>query len=53
MTTRAERKAALKKDVKNVLEDLWDAEEEEPFYEIFTRECENRKGRQKESRHSK
>ena len=31
MTARAERKTALKEDVKNVLEGLWDTEEEDPF----------------------
>ena len=39
MTTRAERKAALKEDIKHVLEELWDTEEEEPLYKTFTREC--------------
>ena len=31
MTTRASRKSALKEDIKYVLEELWEAEEEEPF----------------------
>ena len=37
MTTRASKKAALKEDIKHVLEELWDAEEEELFYKIFSR----------------
>ena len=36
--TRSRRKAALKEDVKHLLEELWDAEEDEMFYKIFTRE---------------
>ena len=51
VTTRTSRKSALKKDVKCVLEELWDAEEEELFYKIFTIECQ--KGTQKVLRHSK
>ena len=47
MTTGTSRKAALKEDVKYVIEELWDAEEEEPFCKIFTRECLNRKETQK------
>ena len=39
MATRTSRKAALKEDIKHVLEELWDAEEEEPLYKIFTIEC--------------
>ena len=39
MTTRISRKVALKEDINHVLEELWDAEEEEPLYKIFTREC--------------
>ena len=31
MTTRKERTAALKEDVKNVLEELWGAEKEDLF----------------------
>ena len=31
MTTRTSRKVSLKEDIKHVLEELWDAEEEEPF----------------------
>ena len=53
MSTRKSRKAALKEDMKYVLEELWDAEEEEPFYEIFSRECVNAKGTQKSLLHSK
>ena len=47
MTTSKSRKAALKEDIKHVLEESWDSEEEEPFYKIFTRECLNAKGMQK------
>ena len=36
--TRSRRKAALKEDVKHLLEELWDVEEDETFYKIFTRE---------------
>ena len=45
MTARASKKTALKEDIKNVLEDLWDTEEEEEelFYKIFSRECINEK----------
>ena len=35
--TRSRRNAALKEDVKHLLEELWDAEEDETFYKIFTR----------------
>ena len=51
MTTMVARKEALKEDVKHVLEELQDAEEEEPFFKIFTRECE--KGTKKVMRCSK
>ena len=37
ITTRVSRKVSLKEDIKNVLEELWDAEEEELFYNIFSR----------------
>ena len=39
MTTLIERKEAVKEDIEHVLEELWDLEEEEPLYKIFTREC--------------
>ena len=39
MTTRSEIKASVKEDINHVLEEMWDAEEEEPFFKIFTREC--------------
>ena len=45
MTTRSEIKASVKEDINHVLEEMWDAEEEEPFFKIFTREC--KKGMQK------
>ena len=51
MNTRDKRKAALKEDFKYLLKELWDAEEEGPFFKIFTREYE--KGIQKVLRHSK
>ena len=51
MNTSSEGKTSLKEDVKNVIEELWEAEEEEPFSKIFTRECE--KGMKKALRHSK
>ena len=53
MTTRTSRKESLKEDIKNVLEELWDSEEEEIFYKIFTRECVNAKEMQKILRFSK
>ena len=53
MTTRTLKKAALKEGIKNVLEELWDTEEEEPFYKIFSRECMSTKRMQKILRHSK
>ena len=53
MTTREEKKTALKEGIKNSLEELWDAEEEELFYKIFTRECQHGKGTQKFMRYSK
>ena len=37
MNSRKKRKEALKEDIKHVLEELWDLEEEEPLYKIFTR----------------
>ena len=49
--TREQRKVALKEDVKNLLEELWDAEEEEIFYKIFIRETS--KGFHKVLYHSK
>ena len=33
------RKIALKEDIKYILKELWDLEEEEPLCKIFTREC--------------
>ena len=53
MNARVERKAVFKEDVKHVLEELFDAEEEEPFYKILIRECQNGKGTQKVLRYSK
>ena len=44
MKTGTSRKVSLKEDTKHVLEELWEAEEEESFYKIFTRECVNKKG---------
>ena len=38
MNSRKKRKEALKEDIKHVLEELWDLEEEEPLCKIFTRE---------------
>ena len=43
MTTRTSSKEALKEDIKNVLEELWGAEEEEPLYKYFTRELMEKK----------
>ena len=43
MTARKSRKEALKEDIKHDLEELWDAEEKEPLWKFFTRECLNRK----------
>ena len=37
--TRVKANAALKEDIKHVLEELWGIEEEEPFYKIFTKRC--------------
>ena len=48
---RTQMKAALKEDIKLLLEELWDAEEEEALYKIFTRE--SKKGMQKVLRYSK
>ena len=53
MTSRTSKKAALKECIKYVLEDLWDAEEEEPFCKIFKREFVNGKEMQKILQHSK
>ena len=53
MKIRTSRKESLKEDIKHVLEELWDAEEEEPLYKIFSRECMNARGIQKILRHSK
>ena len=53
MTTRTSRKASLKEHIKHVFGELWDAEEEDPFYKIFSREFMNTKGTQKILRHSK
>ena len=36
MTNRTSRKAALKEEIKHILEELWDAEED-PLCKIFTR----------------
>ena len=47
MTTITSRKAALKEDINHVLEELWDAEEEEPFHKIFSRLYMNEKGTHK------
>ena len=38
MTTREKRAVSLKDDVKNIIEEMWDAEEGETFCKIFTRE---------------
>ena len=53
MATKTSRKAAFKEEIKHVLEELWDSEEEEPFYKIFTRVFMNAKGTQKIIRDSK
>ena len=37
--TRIRRKSALKEDVKNLLEELLDIEEDDMFYKIFTRDA--------------
>ena len=37
--TRIKVNAALKEDIKHVLEELWDIEDEEPFYKIFSKQC--------------
>ena len=42
-----------KEDIKHVLEELWDSEEEEPLYKIFARECLGAKHIQKVLQHSK
>ena len=39
MATITAMKEALKEDIKHVLEELWDAKEEETLFKIFTREC--------------
>ena len=51
--TRTSRKAALKEDTKNVLEELWGLEEEEPLYKIFTREFLRAKSIQEMLKYSK
>ena len=53
MENRTSRKEALKEDIKHVLEELWDAEEEDPFCKNFKRKCANAKGMKKILRHSK
>ena len=53
MTSRTSSKASLKEDTNHVLEELWDDEEEEPLYKIFTRECLGAKSIQKFLRNSK
>ena len=45
IASREKRKAALKDDAKNLLEEMWNFEEEETYYKIFTRE--STKGMQK------
>ena len=35
--TRSRRKAVLKEDVRHLLEELWDIEEDDMFYKFFTR----------------
>ena len=47
MATKISRKEALKEDIRNVLQELCDTKEEEPFYKIFSRECMNAKGAHK------
>ena len=39
MATRKSREIALKEDIKHIIEELWDLEEEKPLYKIFTRGC--------------
>ena len=51
MATREKSKAALKEDVKNLLEELWNAEEGEIFHNFFTRKTS--KGTEKVLRYSK
>ena len=53
MTTRTSRKSALKEDIKHVIEELWDLEEEEALYKIFTKEFLGAKSTQDVMRHSK
>ena len=43
MTTKEKRKVALKEEVKHLLGELWEAEEEDFFYKLFTREHEKGK----------
>ena len=38
MMTRAKKQAAIKEDIKHVLEELWGLEAEDMPYEIFARE---------------
>ena len=38
MTNKEKSKEALKEDIKHLLEEIWDTEEGEMFYNIFTRE---------------
>ena len=40
-TAREQRQLSMKEDVKHLLEELGDAEPEEPFYKIFKRETSN------------
>ena len=37
-STKSRRQAALKEDVKHLLEELWDAEETDALHRIFARE---------------
>ena len=53
MKNKTSRKEALKEDIKHVLKELWDTEEEKTFCKIFSRECMNAKGMQKILRHYK
>ena len=50
-STRSRKQAALKEDVKHLLEELWDAEEKDALYKIFTKE--SKKGTQKVLSYSK
>ena len=53
MATRESRKVALKEDIKNILEEPWRIEEEEPLCKIFTGECMKTRDIQKVLRFSK